>query len=295
MLLFLCLNFFGDIYLNEFMELGIGARALGMGNAFVGLADDPTAFYWNPAGLAQIKNREVFLMHSADVDTSVTTNTAAFIYPSSRYTLGIALYWLEVSEIPLTDTTVSGIAEDTAWINASDYVAYLSCARSLNSIDIGINIKGIYRNWGVANAYGFETDFGILSTFKGVKLGLNFVNMMGTPLYWSDTLGIKDKVPVLVKSGVSMGEKFPIGKINISLGFDTSPEKRVAQFTEIHTDVHFGVEYWWREKLALRIGWDKGTFGAGCGLIYKSLKLDYALKFHQDLGLLKRLSGSISF
>ncbi|MCK4308154.1 UPF0164 family protein, partial [candidate division WOR-3 bacterium] len=253
MLLFLCLNFFGDIYLNEFMELGVGARALGMGNAFVGLADDPTAFYWNPAGLAQLKNREVFLMHSADIDSSVTTNVGAFIYPSHQYTLGIALYWLEASAIPLTDSTEAGI-EDTGWVNTSDYVVYLSCARSVSSIDVGINVKGIYRDWAVASAYGVETDCGILSTFKGIKFGLNLVNMMGAPVYWSDTLEIKDKVPLLVKSGVSIGEKFPIGKINISLGFDTSPEKRVAQFTEIHTDAHFGAEYWWREKLALRIG-----------------------------------------
>ncbi len=306
MLFFLLLSFSGDMYVNEFMELGVGARALGMGNAFVGLADDPTAFYWNPAGLTRLKNPELFLMHSADFDTIVTTNTAAFIYPSPQYTLGIALYWVGGSAIPIVqDTTESGEGIIEKWVNPSDYVAYLSYARSLKSMDVGINIKGIYRNWAVASAYGFETDCGILSTFKGITFGLNLVNLIGAPLYWSDSLvvsdtlsepiDIQDKVPLLVKSGVSIGEKFPIGKFNISLGFDISPQKRVAQFTEIHTDTYFGAEYWWKEKLALRIGWDKGTFSTGCGLIYKTLKLDYALKFHQDLGLLKRLSGSMSF
>ena len=294
MLLFLCLSFFGDIYVNEFMELGVGARALGMGNAFVGIADDITALYWNPAGLAQLKSSEVFFMHSADFDTFVTTNTAIAIYPFPKYTLGIALYWTGGSDIPLTDSTESGVI-DTGWVSASDYIAYLSYARSFAAVNIGVNLKGIYRNWTIASAYGFETDLGILSTFKGVKFGLNLVNQLGTPIYWSDTLGIKDKVPLLIKSGVSIGKEFSIGKINISMGFDTSPEKRVAQFTEIHTDAYFGAEYWWKERFALRMGCDKGDFSTGCGLIYKSIKLDYALKFHQDLGLLKRLSGSLSF
>ena len=40
---------------------GVGVRAMGMGGAFVGVADDYTAAYWNPAGLAQIDRREVHI------------------------------------------------------------------------------------------------------------------------------------------------------------------------------------------------------------------------------------------
>ena len=51
---------------------GVGARAMGMGGAFLGVADDFTALYWNPAGLGQIKKYELFgsLSHSAlDAET----------------------------------------------------------------------------------------------------------------------------------------------------------------------------------------------------------------------------------
>ena len=54
---------------------GVGARAMGMGGAFLGVADDFTALYWNPAGLAQIKKYELFgsLSHSAlDAETQFT-------------------------------------------------------------------------------------------------------------------------------------------------------------------------------------------------------------------------------
>src|ERR1700722_3572912 len=46
-------------YGNSVLDLGVGARALGMGGAFVGLADDSTATYWNPAGLTGIQDCEV--------------------------------------------------------------------------------------------------------------------------------------------------------------------------------------------------------------------------------------------
>lgn len=294
MIFFLFLIFTDEFYTSEFMELGVGARALGMGNAFVGLADDPTAFYWNPAGLARLKNKELFLMHSEDFDTLVTTNVGAFIYPSVPYTLGIALYWVGVPSIPISDSTDSGY-EITEWVNVSDYVAYLSYARPFSYVDIGVNVKGIFRDWGITTAYGVETDCGLISTFKGLKLGLNFVNLIGSKIYWQDTLGVKDQLPLLVKSGCSIQEKLSIGKINACLGFDTSPERKVTQFTALHTDTYLGAEYWWEEKFAIRVGWDKGVFSGGCGIVYKSLKLDYGIKFHPDLGILKRLSGHIAF
>src|SRR5689334_3253054 len=51
-------------YAGEFLRIGAGARALGMGSAFVGLADDGTAAYWNPAGLATLPDRQINAMHA---------------------------------------------------------------------------------------------------------------------------------------------------------------------------------------------------------------------------------------
>lgn len=296
MILFLFLSFIftDEFYTNEFMELGVGARALGMGNAFVGLADDPTAFYWNPAGLARIKSRELFLMHSEDFDTLVKTNTAAFIYPSVPYTIGVAIYWVEVPSIPISDSTEFGY-EVIEWVNASDYVAYLSYARPFKPVDVGVNIKAIFRDWGITTAYGVETDCGLLSTFKGIKLGINFVNLIGSGIYWQDTIKINTQLPLLVKLGGAIQEQLSIGKINICMSFDTSPQKRIAQFTTLYMDTYIGTEYWWQDKFAIRVGWDKGLFSGGCGIIYKKLNLDYGIKFHPHLGLLKRLSGYITF
>ena len=47
-----------------FLKLGVGARAMGLGSAYVALADDPTALHWNPAGLAAIPGTQVTVMHN---------------------------------------------------------------------------------------------------------------------------------------------------------------------------------------------------------------------------------------
>lgn len=77
-------------------DFGVGARAMGMGGAFIGVADDSTALYWNPAGLAQIKSIEFFggLSHErletdteyfGSSDSTFTTNTEpnsfAIVFP----------------------------------------------------------------------------------------------------------------------------------------------------------------------------------------------------------------------
>ena len=52
-------------YSNEFLAIGVGARALGMGNAYVAVTDDVTSGYWNPAGLTAMSSPyQVGLMHS---------------------------------------------------------------------------------------------------------------------------------------------------------------------------------------------------------------------------------------
>src|SRR5690554_3125118 len=52
-------------YSNEFLQIGVGARSLGMGNAMVAGVNDVTSVYWNPAGLTGVENKlDVSLMHS---------------------------------------------------------------------------------------------------------------------------------------------------------------------------------------------------------------------------------------
>src|SRR5690349_12762060 len=64
----------------NFLKLGAGPRAVAMGDAQVGVADDVYATYWNPAGLAQLQNREVGFTQTQYVQ-DIQSEYAAYAHP----------------------------------------------------------------------------------------------------------------------------------------------------------------------------------------------------------------------
>ena len=75
-------------FAGAFMEDGGGARALGMGGAFTAVADDPSAAFWNPAGLSGRVGRELLLMHSDRFGDLVYRDYASYVQPVSWSLLG---------------------------------------------------------------------------------------------------------------------------------------------------------------------------------------------------------------
>ena len=51
-------------YSADFLNIGVGAKAAAMGNAYVGLANDVTAIYWNPSGLVQLAEPQIIFSHT---------------------------------------------------------------------------------------------------------------------------------------------------------------------------------------------------------------------------------------
>ena len=80
------------------LKIGVSARATGMGSAFVGLADDASAVFWNPGGLVNVTGNEVTLNHVVwAADTKLSTAVMAFSPRSIPGTLAISLrsYWMD--------------------------------------------------------------------------------------------------------------------------------------------------------------------------------------------------------
>lgn len=98
-------------YAGEFLKIGAGARAIGMGGAFIAVADDASTAYWNPAGLAYVGSREILFQHSEMFGNAADYNYGSIVWPlhsesggksDRRAAIGISLVQLGISDIPVT-------------------------------------------------------------------------------------------------------------------------------------------------------------------------------------------------
>jgi hypothetical protein len=155
-------------YSNEFMNIGIGARALAMGGAQVSSVRDVTAAYWNPAGLLGIKHQHEFSLMHAEYFAGI----AKFDYLGYSTSIdadnqiGVSLIRFGVDDIPdtrfLYDANGTLNYNNIQFFNAADYALMLSYARDVSDVfKIGGNAKIIHRNVGkFAQAWGFGSGYG---------------------------------------------------------------------------------------------------------------------------------------
>ncbi|SDZ72847.1 putative type IX sorting system protein PorV2 [Bizionia paragorgiae] len=156
-------------YSNEFMNIGVDAAALGMSNAVTASTKDVNAGYWNPAGLVNLEDRQLALMHSSYFANIANYDYAAFAMPlDDRSAFGISLIRFAVDDI--LDTTQ--LIDDQGNVNydrislfsTADYGLTFSYARKLpvQGLNYGVNAKVIRRIIGdFANSWGFGFDAAI--------------------------------------------------------------------------------------------------------------------------------------
>ena len=102
-----CMNLFCQTvigkYAGEFLAIGVGGRALGMGSAQTAIANDVTAGYWNPAGLASMDYPQIALMHEEHFGSLVSYNYAAVAIPyGTDMSFGISVMRSSIDGIPDT-------------------------------------------------------------------------------------------------------------------------------------------------------------------------------------------------
>ena len=178
----------------KFLSIPVGARAVGMGGAFVAVANDASAMYWNPAGIAQLGQSEALFTHSSWI-AGLEFNYGGVVVPVSGLgSLGVNFTSLTMTDMErTTEEQPEGTGE---FFSAGSFAVGVSYARNLTEwFSIGTNVKYINEHIWNSSATDFAIDVGTLFTtpFPGLKFGAGISNF-GSKLVirGDDLLVLKD-------------------------------------------------------------------------------------------------------
>jgi hypothetical protein len=250
-----------------YLRAGAGVRPLGLGGAFVAVANDVTAGYWNPAGLGQLAEPQFAVMYSL-LSLDRKYNYVAAAYPFAA--LGVvSVSWInyQVGKIEGRDRTGAITGEFSNGENAFLF----SYGKTLSSsFALGGTVKLLRHDLAQRSASGIGYDLGVL--FKPgefLTLGASRQNLHAQ-LRWDDPAKTKEKFSPLTRLGAQIK---PRPFVNLSVDYEMmAPGKN---------KFHAGGEFFLSRFAGLRAGNDGGAMAFGASFFAPasrhSLSLDYAL------------------
>jgi len=293
-----------------FLSIEVGARGKSMGGAFVGISDDISALFWNPAGITKLPKNAFMISHTKWI-ADVNFNFAGVTVPLGNYgAIGASLTSLTMDDMKVrTVYEQDGTGE---YFSANDLA--LSLAYGMNLTDrfaIGFNVKYIQQQIYKMSASTYAVDFGTLfrTNFNDMVIGMSISNFGGSmQLSGIDTevdydvspdeTGNNDKIlanlktdpfqlPLTFRVGVAM-DVIKLKSSRLKVAVDAVVPNDNAQY------MNLGMEYIIADLIALRGGYkslflkdsEEGlTLGAGLQHTLGGFEfsLDYA---YGDFGLL---------
>lgn len=279
------------IYVNEYLNIGVGGRGLSMAGSQSASANDATAAYWNTAGLMNIKSDlEVGLMHAEYFSGNAKYDYGSIIKPlkDKKRVVGLSVLRFAIDDIP---NTIDYVQPDGSFdesklksMSAGDYAFLLSYAQGIKlfknpeiKTNIGGNAKIIYRHLGtMANAWGLGIDLGLQASYKQWMFGIMAKDITTTYTAWSFHLSDEEKRifyqtgnEIPVKSYEVMLPRFNIGaarnflkpgksiQLLAELGVDVTTDGKRNTLASTNTfsfDPHLGLEASYKNTIFLRAG-----------------------------------------
>lgn len=306
----------------SFLNVGVGARAVGMGSSFICMDNDASALFWNPAGIAKISGGAISLNHTQWI-ADISQHAVAATYGNPMLgTFGVSFMLMDNGELERTipvDISINPegyIVDGTFTVN--QYVAGIAYGRRMtDKFSIGGQIKYAYQDLGSTDIFMktavkedtlrnkknqkgiFAFDFGTIyyTGFRDLRLAMSFRNFARSVKYAYESY----ELPLTFKIGIAMNVLTLLGSEKESHSLQVSLDAvHPRDYTE---RIHIGAEYLFRNLLAIRAGYkfnyDEEDISVGFGLYPGfaglSLKIDYAYTVFGVFGSIQRFSFGFSF
>ena len=307
----------------NFLKIGVGPRAIAMGDAFVALTDDANSLYWNPAGIARINKNEILIQ------------TTKWVAETNLYYLGLALpmgdlgtfgaSFYNFSSGDMEETTLRQPDGTGRTFSTSNLALGVTYSKALTDrFSVGFSLKYITETLSRESATAYAFDIGSIFTtnfLNEMKLGIALSNL-GTTMELNGPDLIVDydvapDVPTNKTVNASLGTQawdlpltFRIGMGTYIVNNDNnslSVEVDLNDTRDYQTRYNIGSEYTVKligeQKVSIRAGYkgnydEEGlTFGGGLflNLANYDFKFDYAFADVNRLGTVHRYSISILF
>ncbi len=292
-----------------FLQLGYGARPIGFGEAFAPVANDVSALYYNPAGLA----------FPGVSDARSSAGPYEILASQSILAQGISMTQLGLVGRPfglsVTHLSLGGIEQRTtetaapeATVGASGLAVGLSYARKIGGVGVGVSGKYIHENIASYSASAYALDLGALYRFESRPVSLAFdIANIGTGVRFIEQTY---PLPRIARFGVAYGltQEFPHAVVlQIDLPRDMGANARVGfeyrGFGPI--TLRAGYRTFSAEQRSAALGSALGStvsgiadfygMSLGAGLRTPFGDLDYAMVPYGELGTAHRMSYSFNF
>ncbi len=307
-----------------FLNVGMGARAIGMGGAFVSMANDATALFWNPAGIALMPGSEAVFNHSEWIADINFDFAGVALNLGNAGSFGFFGNFMSIGEM---DVTSELYPEGTGQrFNAGSYTMGVTYARSLTDrFAIGANVKYVHEYILNSGANGIALDIGTVFTtqFRGLRIGASISNF-GTKMRMSgrDLLVQHDNDPLRAGSNERINADLATDSYELPLYLRVGLSYNVLQDFKQHAlwvavdavhpsdnveMVNVGGEYTYMNTFSLRGGYaslfakdaEQGlTMGAGLRYGFAgnmALKVDYAYESFGRFDYIQKFTLGVGF
>lgn len=264
---------------------GVGARAMALGKTFVAVADDATTLFWNPAGLAQLQQKEIQASH-AFLNDGLSYDFLAYAHPWYELgTLAIGGMNLSTGDIEKRDDH----NELLGTFNSQQMQGLVSFARYLYpgfAVGMSLTLQREVLDDKTATGMGFDLG-GLYNISDNFAMGFVLKNLLPPELRLQDTA---ETLPINIRLGAAYRRSLDAAGNHRIMA---SVELEKPNFNAVY--LHGGLEYWFYQVMALRAGWDGERPRAGLGLAVAGLELDYAFNWQEEVGLSNFVSLSWRF